>query len=92
MLMSQAAIERLLQERFHPTYLQVTDDSAKHAGHVGAKQGGHYKVVIVSADFEGKSLLERHRMVYAALEPLKTVIHALAIQAKKTGTHWLFKR
>ena len=82
--MSKAAIEKILVETFHPAYLEVIDDSAKHAGHAGARQtgGGHYAVIITSHAFTGKSLLERHRMVYAALGPIKGSIHALSISAK----------
>ena len=80
--MSKGKIEILLREAFSPAYLQVIDDSAKHAGHVGAKQGGHYNVIIVSAAFEGKKLIDRHRMIYQAVDPIKNLIHALAIQAK----------
>ena len=47
-----------------------------------ALQGGHYQVSIVSNSFEGKTLLESHRMVYQALEPVKSSIHALAIKAR----------
>lgn len=81
----KAKIEKILQERFQPITLEVIDDSHAHAGHnPQAKEGGtHFTVVIVSKAFEGKSLVERHRMVYAALEgPIKERVHALAIQAK----------
>ncbi len=68
----------------HPTQLQVIDDSAKHIGHAGAKDGrGHFKVIIVSDDFIGKSAIKRHQMVYQALGGLmQTDIHALQIEAK----------
>jgi BolA protein len=79
--MIKAKIELLLTQAFKPTYLQVLDESHKHAGHAGASQGGHYQVTIVSKSFEGKKLLESHRMVYQALEPIKSAIHALAIKA-----------
>jgi len=80
--MSKAKIEQALKNAFHPVHLNVIDDSAKHAGHAGAKEGGHFTVDIVSAAFEGKKALERHRLVYAALAPLKGSIHALAIKAR----------
>ncbi len=75
-------IERLLRERFDPTQFELTDDSAKHAGHPGATSGGgHYSVVIVSNVFEGLSRLERHRAVYGAVESMiGSEIHALAIR------------
>ncbi len=80
--MVKANIENILREKFHPQYLEVIDDSAKHAGHAGAKEGGHYQVIIESSVFEGIKLIDRHRMIYEALKPLKSQIHALSIQAK----------
>jgi BolA protein len=80
--MTKAKIEKILQEQFQPQYLEVIDDSAKHAGHAGAKEGGHYNVIIVSSAFEGKKLIDCHRMIYEALKPIKNLIHALSIQAK----------
>ena len=67
-----------------PTTLVVRDDSHYHVGHAGARDGrGHFHVHIVSAAFEGQTLLARHRMVYAALgELMHTDIHALAIDAR----------
>jgi BolA protein len=82
--MIKAKIELLLTQAFKPAFLQVIDESYKHAGHAGASQGGHYQVTIVSKAFEGKKLLESHRMIYQALEPVKSSIHALAISAKSS--------
>lgn len=75
-------IEEILRKVFNPEHLEVEDDSAKHTGHAGARQGGgHYKVTLVTAAFDGKSLVEQHRMVNAALGDLFGVeIHALALQ------------
>ena len=66
-----------------PESVAIEDESAQHAGHEGAKGGGgHYRVVVVSAQFTGKPLQARHRMVYQALGPLMhREIHALAISA-----------
>ena len=80
--MTKAKIEKILQGAFQPQFLEVIDDSAKHAGHAGAKQGGHYSVIIVSSAFEGKKPIDRHRMIYEALKPVKDLIHALVIQAR----------
>jgi len=82
-------IERLLRDRFAPTHLELSDDSAKHAGHPGATSGGgHYSVVVVSASFEGLPRLERHRQVYATVESMiGTEIHALAIRTL-TPAEW----
>jgi BolA protein len=66
-----------------PTQIEITDESHKHAGHAGARDGGgHYVLRIVSAQFAGKSTVARHRMIYSALGYLmKREIHALTIQA-----------
>ena len=68
---------------FAPTALSVSDESAKHAGHAQKGQGGHYTVEIVSASFDGKKSIDCHRLIYAALEPIKGSIHALAIKVRK---------
>jgi BolA protein len=67
-----------------PDALEIEDESHRHAGHAGARDGrGHFRVRIVSAAFVGKSALARHRVVYAALGDLmQTDIHALAIDAR----------
>lgn len=86
--MSQAipAIETVLRERLaelNPLQFELIDDSAKHAGHAGAKGGGgHYRLLIVSAAFSGKPTVARHRLVYEALGDLMQCrIHALSIQS-----------
>ncbi|HVI57661.1 MAG TPA: BolA family protein [Luteimonas sp.] len=78
-----AAIREALQRAFAPTRLEVRDDSHRHAGHAGARDGrGHFDVVIASDAFSGLSPLARHRAVYAALGTLMaTDIHALSIHA-----------
>lgn len=79
-------IERIRQAlaALQPVTLEVVDDSHKHAGHEGARDGrGHFTVRIVSPVFAGKAPLARHRAIYAALgEMMQTDIHALAIEAK----------
>ena len=79
-----AMIRERLTTAFAPTVLDIEDDSAKHAGHAGARSGGgHFNVRIVSGEFSGKSLVQRHRMVYEALgDAMQQAIHALSIQAK----------
>ena len=79
-----ARIRALLEQALSPLSLEVSDDSHKHAGHAGARSGqGHFGVDIVSAAFEGKLPLARHRLVYAALgQMMETDIHALAIRAR----------
>jgi len=78
-----AIIRSRLEQAFAPDELDVMDDSHKHAGHAGAKDGrGHFRVRIVSQRFAGTKTLERHRMVYAALGSLmQTDIHALSVDA-----------
>lgn len=65
-----------------PENLEIVDESSKHAGHEGAKGGGHYQMTIVSRQFHGKTNMARHRMVYAALSGMMhKEIHALSIKA-----------
>jgi BolA family transcriptional regulator, general stress-responsive regulator len=77
-------IEAKLRAAFRPTRLEVIDESHRHAGHAGADARGesHFRVRIASAAFEGVPLVQRHRMINAALaEELKTRVHALALEA-----------
>ncbi|MDE2598114.1 MAG: BolA family transcriptional regulator [Rhodocyclaceae bacterium] len=74
---------RALLQTLQPQQIDIIDDSALHAGHAGAREGGHYRLAIVSAQFAGKKTMERHRMVHAALASLMlNGIHALSITAK----------
>ncbi|WP_102944653.1 BolA family protein [Stenotrophomonas sp. VV52] len=77
-------IRAALQAALDPVLLEVEDDSHRHAGHEGARDGrGHFNVRVVSAAFEGKLPLARHRMVYAAVGTMmETDIHALSIDAQ----------
>ncbi|MCE9569261.1 MAG: BolA family transcriptional regulator [Rhodocyclales bacterium] len=67
-----------------PVDVVIIDDSAKHAGHAGARSGGgHFRLAIVSPRFVGCRTMERHRLVYDALGPLmKREIHAVSITAR----------
>jgi BolA protein len=77
------AIRKTLESALAPTRLDIADDSHLHAGHVGAKGGGHYRVFIVAPVFSGRSLIGRHRLVYEALAALMHKdIHAVSIVAK----------
>ena len=81
-------IHARLTAAFAPDVLQIQDDSEKHRGHGGWREGGetHFRVNIVSEAFSGKSRLERHRLVNAALaQELADRVHALAIAAKAPG-------
>lgn len=77
------SIQTILAKRFEPAEILVKDQSHLHAGHEGAKDGkGHFDVTIVSEAFDGFNRLQRHRMVYDALQQLlETDIHALRIKA-----------
>jgi BolA protein len=75
-------ITEKLTEAFAPVRLDVTDESHLHAGHAGHREGGetHFRVYIVSASFAGKSRVDRHRLVNAALAPAFAAgVHALAL-------------
>ncbi len=78
----EAMRERLAS--LNPVSVDIVDESHKHAGHAGAKDGGgHYLLRIVASSFAGKTTMARHRMIYSALgEMMKRDIHALNIQAK----------
>lgn len=66
-----------------PELIDIEDDSASHAGHAGNTGGGHYNLLIVSQAFEGLSLLQRHKLVFAQVDELmQSQIHALSIRAK----------
>jgi BolA protein len=77
-----AEIRRRLEQELAPARLEVQDDSALHAGHAGAAAGGgHFSVLIVTDRFAGLSTLERHRLVYRALDDLmQSEIHALSMK------------
>lgn len=76
-------IKSLLTQSLSPLRLEITDNSQAHAGHAGVRNGGgHYHVLIVSEAFTGKSLIQRHQLIYQALGDLmKNEIHALGIEA-----------
>jgi BolA protein len=81
-------ITATLRERLDPTHLVVEDESQQHFGHAGWREGGetHFRIDVVSPAFEGKSRVERHRIVNAALAgAFERGLHALAIQAKAPG-------
>jgi BolA family transcriptional regulator, general stress-responsive regulator len=90
MTMTDTIREKLTQI-FAPVSLDVTDESALHAGHSGARPGGetHFAVRIVSNAFEGVGRVERQRRVYAALaQELKTSIHALSLTTLTPAEMW----
>ena len=81
-------ITEKLTEAFKPQSLRVEDESHKHEGHAGHRPGGqtHFRVYIVSEAFRGKSRIDRHRMINAALSrELDDGVHALALHASAPG-------
>ena len=77
-----ALIEQRLRERLGAERVEIADESAQHAGHAGAKSGGHFALTVVAVKFHGLNAVQRHRLVYDALDELmRTEIHALAIRA-----------
>jgi BolA protein len=83
-------IERIratLERALAPLQLDIEDESHRHVGHAGARDGrGHFRVHIVAADFAGLPLIKRHQRVYAALGDLmSTDIHALALDTRAPG-------
>ena len=88
-------ITEKLNAAFAPVSLDVQDESHQHAGHAGSRPGGetHYRVHIVSEAFQGKSRIERHRMVNTALaQELAGGVHALAIHAAAPGEQSMIPR
>ena len=85
--MEQRIVARLT-EALDPSALDVLDESDRHAGHAGARAGGgtHYRVRVISAQFEHRSRVERHRLVYDLLATeFADGLHALALVAKAPG-------
>ena len=84
----QATIRHRLEEALRPTRLDIIDESHLHAGHNPQARAGesHFRVLIVSPEFAGKSRLARHRLVNGLLaEELATKVHALAVHAYAPG-------
>jgi BolA protein len=83
-------IEQKLSQKFAPSHLEVIDESARHKGHAGWREGGdtHFRVRIASPQFAGKTRLAQHRAVMEALESeLKGGVHALAIEVIDPNAH-----
>jgi BolA protein len=81
-------IQNKLTEAFQPTRLEIEDDSGRHAGHSGAREGGesHFNVTIESPAFSGTPRVVRQRMIHKALaEELAGPVHALSIKALAPG-------
>ena len=85
----RSRIEAALRDRLLAIHVEVIDESHLHAGHAGAREGGgHFRAVVVSSRFEGKSPVERQRLVYSALDDeMGTEIHALSMKTL-TPAQW----
>ena len=82
--MSSETVELLRQRlaALNPASIAIEDESHRHAGHAGARDGGHYELDIVATAFAGKNTIARHRLIYdAAGELMRGRIHALSIRA-----------
>ena len=82
------AIQNKLQTAIEPIRLEIVDDSARHSGHAGAREGGesHFNVTIEAQAFAGANKVARQRMVYRALaEELAGPVHALSVTAIAPG-------
>ncbi|MEE9160233.1 MAG: BolA family protein [Gammaproteobacteria bacterium] len=79
-----AEIKERLERELSPSHIEIIDESHLHAGHAGAASGaGHFNVIIISDKFTGQSAIQRHRMVYLAVNDLMpSEIHALSINAQ----------
>lgn len=87
--MPEGTVDRLRErlQALQPLALTIDDDSARHAGHEGAKSGGgHYRLFLVSPRFDGLSRQARHRLVYDSLgEMMRREVHALTMVLQTPG-------
>lgn len=76
-------IQRIIQENFSPSHIELVDDSHQHAGHAGSRDSGetHFRLLMVSDKFDGKSKVARQKAVYKALQTMidDKEIHALQL-------------
>ena len=85
---SKEQIKAKLEAGLQPTRLEIEDESHRHAGHSGWREGGetHFRIDVASARFIGKGRIERHRLVYALLgQEIAAGVHALALNTKAPG-------
>lgn len=81
-------IKRKLEKALEPSFIEIKDDSSKHKGHAGFKEGGetHFTIRIVSEKFAGLSKIQRHQLVYGILkEEMNNPIHALSLELRVRG-------
>jgi BolA protein len=85
---SAETVELLRQrlQSLNPLSVVIEDESHRHAGHAGAREGGHYELLIIAEVFAGKNTVARHRLIYdAAGDLMRRGIHALSIRAFAPG-------
>ncbi len=78
----------VLREELNPSYLEIIDDSARHAGHTGSRSEGetHFCIRVASEKFSGKTTLEQHRLIYFLLaSELQTGLHAVTLETRVSG-------
>ncbi len=83
-----ARLHAALTDAFRPSRLEIVDESARHAGHSGAREGGetHFIITVVSDAFTSRTRVERSRMVHAALvSEFATGMHALSLNLRSPG-------
>lgn len=81
-------IRRILNGALHPVHFAIVDESARHAGHAGARPEGetHFRLEIVSAEFSGKSRVARQRLIHDLLaDEFNMGLHALSVKALAPG-------
>ena len=86
MTKTEKEIRRILEQQFKPVFMEVIDESHLHAGHMEASEGlaTHFRITIVSENFEGLLPIKQHRLIYTALQQqLKDGLHALALSTIK---------
>ena len=93
--LEQKIVEKL-QQTFKPTYFTIANDSHKHSHHAAMKGAentveSHFRVLLVSENFEGKSLPMRHRMVYSTLTEEMNHVHALQMKTKTPAEYEVAK-
>ena len=90
-----ARIGAVMRQRFDPKVLEISDESARHAGHAGMRERGpaavgetHYAMLLVSEAFQGSSRVQRSRLVHEALEPeFRSGLHALSLTLRTPTEH-----
>ncbi|GBF93977.1 hypothetical protein Rsub_06226 [Raphidocelis subcapitata] len=86
-----SSMQRKITAALKPVKLDIVDESHKHAGHAGNPSGNpnaetHFKVLVVSDEFEGKRLVQRHQILYRLLDDeIKAGVHALSMDTKTPG-------